>query len=62
MEVFDFMKLFADGRKKTTKGIISIGVFDGVHKGHATLLEEMNLLKDQNPGSETFVITFNTNP
>lgn len=41
--------------------IITIGTFDGVHKGHKKILQRMNELK-QNTGLSTLVFTFDPHP
>ena len=40
---------------------VSIGVFDGVHRGHRHVLEQLRALADQD-GGEAVVVTFDTHP
>lgn len=40
---------------------VSIGVFDGVHRGHRHVLEELRALADREEG-EAVVVTFDTHP
>jgi len=40
---------------------VSIGVFDGVHRGHRHVLEELRALADKG-GGEAVVVTFDTHP
>jgi riboflavin kinase/FMN adenylyltransferase len=41
--------------------VITIGTFDGVHKGHQKLIERINFLAQQNQG-ESIIITFHPHP
>lgn len=41
--------------------VITIGTFDGVHKGHQKLIERINFLARQNEG-ESIIITFHPHP
>ena len=41
--------------------VVAIGVFDGVHRGHRHVLEELRAFADQE-GGEAVVITFDTHP
>ena len=41
--------------------VITIGTFDGVHKGHQKLVERINFLAKQNEG-ESIIITFHPHP
>ncbi|MBO5770001.1 MAG: hypothetical protein J6R23_01955 [Spirochaetales bacterium] len=62
MEIFDFDELLSSKAKAKTPSVISIGVFDGVHKGHKHIIERLIKMKDKHPGSEAMVITFGINP
>lgn len=41
--------------------VVSIGVFDGVHRGHRHVLEALRAIADQE-GGEAVVVTFDTHP
>lgn len=41
--------------------VITIGTFDGVHKGHQKLIERINFLAKQNEG-ESIIVTFHPHP
>lgn len=62
METYDFMELYSSGRLKNQKAILTIGVFDGVHKGHQALLREVVALQKKYKDSKSYAITFSTNP
>ncbi len=42
--------------------ILTIGVFDGFHKGHQTLVRRMNEIASERSGSRKVLITFSRNP
>jgi riboflavin kinase/FMN adenylyltransferase len=44
------------------RGIVAIGVFDGVHRGHQALLGEARRIADAHPGSEVIALTFDPHP
>ena len=46
---------------KFTNSVITIGTFDGVHKGHQKLIERINFLARKN-GGESIIITFHPHP
>lgn len=62
METYDFMDLYTSGLLKEQKAILTIGVFDGVHKGHQGLLKEVKELQKKYVGSKSYAITFSSNP
>lgn len=47
---------------KVPPSVATIGFFDGVHKGHLHLLEELKRLGKERGGLETMVITFTLHP
>lgn len=57
------MKVFRhlDNLTKFKNSVITIGTFDGVHKGHQKLIERINVLAKQNQG-ESIIITFHPHP
>src|SRR4051812_48318705 len=59
MNVFDGI----DGLRKIPPGsMMSIGNFDGLHLGHARIIETMKSLRDQSPGKRMAVVTFEPHP
>lgn len=42
--------------------VLSIGNFDGVHLGHASILHRMRCLRDATPGARLAVVTFEPHP
>ncbi len=56
------MKIWTDISKfKATKPVVTIGSFDGVHRGHAQVLSQLNALA-QAEGGESVVITLAPHP
>src|SRR4051812_41981660 len=43
-------------------GVISVGNFDGVHRGHAAILARATSLRDETPGAKLAVVTFEPHP
>jgi riboflavin kinase/FMN adenylyltransferase len=52
---------FPDPLRKITKAVVTVGTFDGVHRGHRSILQRLRLLAD-NSGGETVIITFDPHP
>jgi riboflavin kinase/FMN adenylyltransferase len=57
------MRVFRDlnNLPQFRNSVITIGTFDGVHKGHQKLIERINALAKQNNG-ESIIITFHPHP
>ena len=52
-----------DGLRQVPAGsVMSIGNFDGLHRGHASILERMKSLRDSTPGSRIAIVTFEPHP
>jgi riboflavin kinase/FMN adenylyltransferase len=49
-------------RKLPSGGVISVGNFDGVHRGHAEILRRARALRDETPGAKLAVVTFEPHP
>ncbi len=62
MEIYDFSFLLNSKIKKDEDTIITIGVFDGMHYGHISLIETMMEEKKKYPNASTMLITFSINP
>ena len=58
MRILDFEKLKLTELYTGKKAAVTIGVFDGIHKGHMKLLHQVT----QDSSLESFVITFYVNP
>src|SRR5438874_2646183 len=59
MNVFDGI----DGLRKIPPGsVMSIGNFDGLHRGHARIIETMKTVRDESPGQRLAVVTFEPHP
>lgn len=43
-------------------GVLSVGNFDGLHRGHAEILARARALRDASPGMKTAVVTFEPHP
>jgi len=59
------MNLFhgIDGlRKIPPGGVMSIGNFDGLHRGHASILRNARALRDRSPNQHLAVVTFEPHP
>ena len=57
-----FSKLVESGEYRHVPVVFSIGVFDGVHRGHKLVLEKLVKLKEERKAEKSAVITFATNP
>ncbi len=62
MRTISFEELIESKMLLRKKSILTIGVFDGMHKGHQRLLGDMALLSDKYFPSTRVLITFNINP
>lgn len=62
MKISDFSKAKAGRLLEGRDIVLSIGVFDGVHKGHQAVFDRLRKRKDEAPGRLAAVITFGTNP
>ncbi len=62
MKEYDFLSLVESKEKKDSRLAVAIGVFDGVHKGHRRIFGTLAEIQRKNPGIESMVITFSSNP
>ena len=62
MKEYNFEDLLKSGELKDKKAIITIGVFDGFHLGHQSLVEGMLKEKEKYPDAILVLITFDHNP
>ncbi len=61
MKIYSFSDILG-GTLKGKDVILTIGVFDGFHLGHQSLIRQMMRLKEKYPSAETVLITFSVNP
>ncbi len=61
MRIYSFDEILT-GALQGHDVILTIGVFDGFHKGHQCLIRKMMEKKVEHPSSETVLITFSVNP
>ncbi len=62
MRIIPFSELVETGGLRNVPSVFSIGVFDGVHKGHQAILEHLMLMKERLGAALSIVITFSVNP
>ena len=61
MKIYSFSDILS-GSLRGRDVILTIGVFDGFHLGHQSLVAEMMRKKQDHPSAETVLITFSVNP
>ncbi len=62
MEVLSFREAEDLKCLKNVPLALSIGVFDGLHRGHLSVIETLKRIKSEIPGSKSAIITFDRNP
>ena len=62
MEIHDFFALVNSKILKDVPIALTIGVFDGVHRGHEDIFNKVKEYALTHPGTKTMVITFSQNP
>lgn len=61
MQIHDFMDLSRSKALSSIPMVVSVGVFDGLHQGHLSIIERIiEMAKEQN--LQSMVITFDRNP
>ncbi len=61
MEIFDFNFLVSSGLLRERRTVFSVGVFDGVHRGHHAILSALKR-KAGEADATSLAITFSSNP
>ncbi len=62
MEIASFSELAASGRFRNRRTVLSIGVFEGMHRGHQRILSQLSDLKKELGADISAAITFSVNP
>ena len=62
MEIHDFFALVNSKILKDVPIALTIGVFDGVHRGHEDIFNKVKEYALTHPGTKTMIITFSQNP
>ncbi|MFA5513730.1 MAG: FAD synthetase family protein [Sphaerochaetaceae bacterium] len=62
MEIYDFHQLFESKEFQKVKAVISIGVFDGFHRGHQLILNSAKEEANKRENTKVVVFTFSQNP